>query len=339
MRGGSRPAHLIPWAPADYLTSRTRMRAVATQDHLLRLVYREVLDVLYAEGGAVSRHALPDLTALPADEVDRCLDLCVGLGSLAVDGDVVTNPRVTRTLAELAEVRGRRAAGGRAGAGFGYLGPIQRESGKHPLKGIDVSPSGIGIGIHLSSEKEGKGKGRPTWLTPFGDAWTAALDGIPPWGPLAKELKPVVDRLGEDATLAGWRRYLAETEGRFVSPSAFAKKVGLWVRKPKTAPPPKPKLAAPDAKVYARWAQARERIEMPPHLKRTWLSPVGGQSLSDQGTLLLVAPSKEHAAAVLRYKDKIMAAYNDAEFYDDAPALQVATVVVAPDAELHDGAL
>ena len=339
MKNGTRPAHLIPWAPADYLTSRTRMRAITTSDHMLRLVYREALDVLYTEGGAVTPEALLDLTSLPRDEVDRCVAACVALGSLVLEEGLLSNPRVTRTLEGLESLRERRANGGKAGAAFAYLGARERESRKHPLKGIDASPSGIGIYVSPSVPSVEKEGARTTWLTPFMEAWEQALGGAAPAGQIAKEFKGPVDRLGGDAVLAGWRKYLAETEGRFVSASAFAKKIGLWVRKAPPRPKPIAKLAPPDAKVCARWAQARERIEMPAHLKRTWLSPVGGQSLS-LGTLLLVVPSKEHAEAVLRYKDKIMAAYNGvAPGEDFAPVQQVAAVVVAPDATVHDGGL
>lgn len=342
MKAGERPAHLIPWAPADYLTSRTRMRAIATQDHLLRLVYREVLDVLYAEGGSVPLHALPDLTALPAAEVDRCVAVCEQLGSLVVEGDEVRNPRVTRTLRELEEVRARRAEGGRTG-GRPKSAPAKANNLKGGVKVNNENLSGIGIGISPSVEGD-KGKGgqggRATWLTPFGEAWLAALGGEPPWTRLAAELRPVVDRFGPNEALSGWVRYLGDTEPRYASPSAFARRAGAWCPKPKPKPKEVPKLPPSDAAVMRRWREACERVEMPAHLRRTWLSPTEGRFLRDDGLLTVVVPSQQHSDAVKRYADKILAAYNDAEHYDDAPALGIGVIAVVPaDATLHDGGL
>lgn len=153
MRNGDTPAHLIPWAPSDYLTSRTRMRAIQSQDHMLRLVYREALDVLYAEGGSVALAALPDLTGLPADVVERAVGVCRELGSLAVDDGIVTNPRVTRTLERIRETREMRAAGGHLGGR-----PKSKDSRQKNLMVNDVNPPGIGIGIGIGIGK-GNGKG------------------------------------------------------------------------------------------------------------------------------------------------------------------------------------
>jgi hypothetical protein len=157
---------------------------------------------------------------------------------------------------------------------------------------------------------------------------------------MAREFKKPHDRIGEEALLVGWKHYLAETEPRFVSPSAFARRLGAWVKVPPPKPSPKPKLPPAIPAVQKRWREACERVDMPPHLKRTWLSPTDARYLSDDGGLTVVVPSNPHAEALRRYEKRLIAAYNNAEHYTDSPARSLASILVIPqDDGLHDGGL
>jgi hypothetical protein len=310
MKAGETPQHIIYWAPSDWLTSRVRSRSAMTADPMLRTVYFELLNVLYANGGEVPSEpeALADLLMLPAGEVDRCLPLLRDLGSVTLDNGNVRQPRVTKEIERYKVLSGKRRKAAQARWDVG-----------------DDEPK----------------KGRATWLTPYGEAWEKALGGSPPWERLAKEFKAPHERLGAEALLAGWTRYLAETEGKYASPSAFAKRVGLWVKRPSL---PKPKLPAKpslpaQATVAKRLRDSLARVEIPPHLKQTWFAPVEGHSISDGGVLTVLVPSRQHADAMIRYAAKILAAYNDAEHYDDAPANMLTPFVIAPEATLHDGGL
>ncbi len=77
------------------------------------------------------------------------------------------------------------------------------------------------------------GAGRPTWLTPFVDVWIETYGGKPPYGQLAKALKPLVDEYGHEQVLAHWRAYCSRTEARFASPARFAQTFGTWAPRPR----------------------------------------------------------------------------------------------------------
>lgn len=70
--------------------------------------------------------------------------------------------------------------------------------------------------------------GRPTWLSVFGAAWRDKLGGSPPWGQLARALKPVVAEHGEAETLRRWKNYLIGAGAQYVSPARFASTFGAW---------------------------------------------------------------------------------------------------------------
>lgn len=65
-------------------------------------------------------------------------------------------------------------------------------------------------------------KPRVTWLTPYWDAWVARYGAEPHAGQLSKYLKRPRDALGDAECVARWGRYLAATDGQFVSPAKFA---------------------------------------------------------------------------------------------------------------------
>lgn len=110
MKNGEAPQHLVSWAPNDWLTSRVRARSALQQDWMLRTVYFELLNVLYANGGDVPADpsCLSDLLLLPADEIERRLPVLVEIGSITVADGVVRQPRVTKELRRYDELTMKR---------------------------------------------------------------------------------------------------------------------------------------------------------------------------------------------------------------------------------------
>lgn len=73
---------------------------------------------------------------------------------------------------------------------------------------------------------------KATWLTVFSDAWLARWPGSkPPFGPMARELKPLVDRDGDAAVLAQWVAFLADQDPKYVSVPRFTQGYGSWKSK------------------------------------------------------------------------------------------------------------
>lgn len=70
-----------------------------------------------------------------------------------------------------------------------------------------------------------------TWLSVYGEAWESALGGRPPWGQLARFVKPLRDAYGEDEVLRRFKIYLADA-GKYASPTRFAQTFGLWKQSP-----------------------------------------------------------------------------------------------------------
>jgi len=84
------------------------------------------------------------------------------------------------------------------------------------------------------TKRAATGKPVITWLTPYSLSWEARYQGVAPFGPMAKALRPLVDRHGEGPVLVAWDRYLAETDAAYASPVRFASTFGRWNG---TAPP------------------------------------------------------------------------------------------------------
>lgn len=115
--------HFMHWAPADWLSSRVRMRSIATADPMLRTIYRELLDLLFEAGGSLPNDAafIADAVALPKAEVERLLPILIDLGSrsrggLVVSGDEIQNVRVSEDLAAQVAARQKAALDGAKGA-------------------------------------------------------------------------------------------------------------------------------------------------------------------------------------------------------------------------------
>jgi hypothetical protein len=92
------------------------------------------------------------------------------------------------------------------------------------------------------TETQTTGEGKVTWLTPFAGAWDAKFGaGAFPFGQAAKALQALKDRPPSEKA-DRLKRYLAETEARFVSLPRFAATYEAW-----TAPP------AEDYTVFDEW--------------------------------------------------------------------------------------
>ena len=95
-----------------------------------------------------------------------------------------------------------------------------------------------------SSRAARKGKGNNTsWITPFWDVWVQQYGGDPAAGPLAKSLKPLVERHGTEEVLRHWKSYLSATDACYnPQPHKFASTFASWEPKPE----PMSALGVPD---------------------------------------------------------------------------------------------
>lgn len=133
-RPAGAPAHVIGWAPQDWLTARIRTRTLMSGDLALRCIYFELLNVLYANGGSLSNDhtELAHLLMVPEDEIARCVPLLVDYGYIEVEDGHLTNRRVTSELEAVVERRERAVEYGRRGSAFGRLGGRPRKAQETP---------------------------------------------------------------------------------------------------------------------------------------------------------------------------------------------------------------
>jgi hypothetical protein len=66
------------------------------------------------------------------------------------------------------------------------------------------------------------------WLAPYLAAWDEIRGGRLTAGKAAGHLKPVDDRYGLVAGVAGWRAYLVSRQGKDAAPAYFAEDAGRW---------------------------------------------------------------------------------------------------------------
>jgi uncharacterized protein YdaU (DUF1376 family) len=70
--------------------------------------------------------------------------------------------------------------------------------------------------------------GAGSWSREACDDWIEFRGGTAPGGRIGKALKPLVDQHAWLRVRVAWRRYLAETPGRYVKPERFAETYGDW---------------------------------------------------------------------------------------------------------------
>jgi hypothetical protein len=118
----------------------------------------------------------------------------------------------------------------------------KRIGATHPLDLNALTDAGF---LLLESRKQSASNGRAkrlprdrdrdrdrnTWLTPFGMPWQDRA-GTPPFGQMARALKPLVEEYGEPEVLTRWLRYLGGTDPKFWSPSRFAATYKTWEHDP-----------------------------------------------------------------------------------------------------------
>lgn len=103
------------------------------------------------------------------------------------------------------------------------------KSGDVPTESV-VQPPGHGTVRNVTVRKTPKKRAlrNETWLTPYGEAWIAALGGQPTYGALAEHLREPHELLGAEECLARWKRYLKGTKPEYCSPKHFASRTGAW---------------------------------------------------------------------------------------------------------------
>lgn len=99
----------------------------------------------------------------------------------------------------------------------------------------DKQPSADADAPDRSKVEPKKSNGRQTWLTPYADEWTQKAGGDPNFGALARSLKSIEKKHGQEATLRAWTAYLDKTDPQFYSPASFASKIGHWLKASKPA--------------------------------------------------------------------------------------------------------
>jgi len=94
----------------------------------------------------------------------------------------------------------------------------------------------------LSSKKQAKPKPTPptpspkiTWLTAYNDVHVAELGGDMNMGQAGREFKKLEAKHERDDVIKGWQRHCKEQK-QYASPSAFASKPLLWIKKASTSP-------------------------------------------------------------------------------------------------------
>jgi hypothetical protein len=111
--------HAMSWFPADWRSSRVRMRSALSGDPWLRVVYRELLDSLWEHGGSVPDDAewLADDLAIPAEHITQALPTLVSIGSIVRDGGTLRNERISSGIADAIEYKKTKSEAGKIGRG------------------------------------------------------------------------------------------------------------------------------------------------------------------------------------------------------------------------------
>jgi hypothetical protein len=93
------PVHFMRWAPADWLGSVLRGELALERDHVARLVYRELLDVLHQRGGYLPRAEVAGAVLVTAKQAERAVERLLRSRRLQqTDDGRLFNPRVLRGL-------------------------------------------------------------------------------------------------------------------------------------------------------------------------------------------------------------------------------------------------
>lgn len=342
MKNGEAPQHIIRWSWADWMTSSVRTRSLVTGDRDLRLVYFELLNVLYSRGGEVEGDPakLADLLGIPVAVVDKEMPVLLELDAIQMDKQtrILTNPRVSRELERtrsLSEVR--RRAGRSAHEQMPTDGEqMPTNADKTLAKG---NGKGTGNGNGLEEEVEDARRVFDYWRekTGHGRAVCTSVRMVKLRARLVEEpdgvagLMRAVDGAVADPFFAGdndrGKRYwdfdnVFRNRDRIEKLQESAKRYT-----PKMTPTePRPKLPPHNNDAAALFEDVKGKLEklIPDHSRRTWITPCDGWAFENEDTVLIVTcPSDEHVRWMRGvFKDKVKAALQEA-----APGLLVRPVV------------
>jgi hypothetical protein len=142
---GADRIHIQRVAPQDLRDSKVRMRVLTTGDQVLYRVWRELIDYLWIKGGRLpsdARKLSHDIGVAP-EEIARCLTILGpdDLGFLKVEGEWISNRRISRELAEERAFRDEQAARGARGARARWKLERGNESGEPKANGTDPMAS------------------------------------------------------------------------------------------------------------------------------------------------------------------------------------------------------
>lgn len=91
----------------------------------------------------------------------------------------------------------------------------------------DPSPA-VAVAVAVKPNTANRDPDGDDWVPQFASAWRARFGGNTPWGRIGKALKDLRASYPDAEILARWVRYLAQPEGKYLTPENFAQKFGEW---------------------------------------------------------------------------------------------------------------
>jgi hypothetical protein len=318
MKNGETPQHLISWSPADWATSTVRARSARVGDVGLRVVYFELLNALYLEGGELPADPakLADNLLLPEKEIARALRiLSKDMGAVVVRNGRLTQPRVTKELMRcraLSEKR-RRSARSRWDANAEQTDANAEHTQQLALQGATATATAMAQAKATAVEevftywKDRCEHPRATLTEQRRRTLGARLKEEPDG---AEGLKRAVDGAVLDPWYAGendtGKRYWG-FENIFRNRDRIEKLQASRDRLTPKSQPTRTAVSLPkrQPKADALLKDALAKMKVAAQSKRTWLIPCIGWAV-ERGTLIIVCPSLQHATWVGGYfKDSL----------------------------------
>lgn len=238
--GDRRKAPAFMWYPGDF------RRDTALQSCSLgaRGLWIEMLNLmwdgtprgyLHVGGRQIDVSRLAHMVGAPFDEVVLLLKelQAANVFSKKRDGTMFSR-RMVRDEA----VRITRAAGGRKSLENPKVtqpripsDPSLPPSSDTPLgASFDPSPAvAVAVAVkHKTPKPKTPVAAKDDWVPQFASAWRARFGGNTPWGRIGKALGDLRASYSDAEILARWERYLAQPEGKYLTPENFAQKFGEW---------------------------------------------------------------------------------------------------------------
>jgi uncharacterized protein YdaU (DUF1376 family) len=292
----------------------------------LRVVYFELLNALYLEGGELPADPakLADNLLLPEKEIARVLPiLSKGLGAIEIRNGRLSQPRVTKELQRYRRLSKKRrdAARSRWDASAYQADADGKQDSKSAVHGAKAKAYGskamaqaLEVFEYWKSRTE-QARAVPTRqrLETLARRVREDPDGV-------AGLKCAVDGAVADPFYRGdndrGKQYwgfdnVFRNRDRIEKLQQSAKRYGRPGYRTSAKTPPK--LPPKDAKAMALFADARSALKTPARTRRTWLDPCQGWAFENEGTVLIVAcPSKDHATWLRgHFKEPLKAALHE----------------------------